>query len=54
MRNDICPCGAAVNMDLIDPDMVGWVARCYAGHRLFLADLHEPGVIVDDIETVRT
>jgi hypothetical protein len=48
---DNCPCGASVSVESVTPDLHGWITHCDAGHRLFLVDLHSPGVILDDVET---
>lgn len=48
--NDLCPCGAPLTLDPVKPDLVGWTAHCVAGHRVFLADLNSPGVILDDVD----
>lgn len=48
--NDLCPCGAPLTLDPINLSQVGFSAHCQAGHRVFLADLEGPGVILDDID----
>lgn len=48
---DKCVCGAAVAVDTVVPGPVGWDAHCYAGHRIYLTDLHSPPILVEDVET---